>query len=196
MSSLVDAGVAQFPQPATLELLETGEVSVETIRSDESGGAGRFAILIKAPVEAIWDVIYSCEKAKIFVNGLKLCDVLEDDGIRTLTHQVVKTSWLVPTQDFIVQTLREPFGRAEFKRISGKPKLMEGSWDFHSTSQGVVAVHELRVQPSVPVPRFIVRHLMSKSMPEMLACIRGLAGGSLSGDSQSLDLASCPGLQK
>ena len=99
----------------------------------------------------------------------------------------------MPTQDFVFQTLREPFRRVEFKRVSGKTKVMEGSWDFFPVQQGVLIVHEIRIQPSVPVPGFIVRHLMSKSMPEMLACIRGLAGGSLSAESESVDLGFCPG---
>jgi hypothetical protein len=129
----------------------------------------------------------------VFVKGLKFCDVLEEEGTRTLTHQKVKTSWLVPTQDFTVETLRKPYERVDFERVSGKPRLMEGSWEFIPTDHGVVVVHELRVQPSVPVPGFIVRHLMKRSMPEMLACIRGLAGGSVSAASERLDLSSCPG---
>jgi len=190
--SLVSAATVFIPEPADLARLRTGEVIVEKIRMSETGGAARFTMLVKAPAEAVWDIIYSCEKAWTFIDGLKLCERLEDNGVRTLTHQVVKTSWLVPTQDLVFQTVGEPYTRLEFKRISGKPKVMEGSWDFISMPQGLVVIHEIRIVPSMPAPGFIIRQLMSKSMPEMMACIRGLAGGSLSPETVSLDLEPCP----
>jgi hypothetical protein len=184
---------AQMPDPATLQRLQSGEITVETTRSDESGGSARFAIYIQAPVEDIWAIIFSCENAFIFLDGLKVCEVLHDDGTETLTRQVVKKSWLIPTQDYTFRTLRQPYKYAEFKRVEGKPRVMEGSWEFVVMPYGVVITHEIRIQPSMPVPRFIVRHLMRNSMPEMLACMRGLAGGSPDAEYAARDLRDCPG---
>jgi hypothetical protein len=186
---------AQLPDPETLQRLRAGEVRQETTRTNESGGAARFFILIQAPVEAIWDVIYSCENAFIFLDGLKLCEVLEQTSEYTITRQVVKKGWLIPRQDYSFRTLREPFKHAEFELVEGNLEVMEGSWEFIVMPQGVVVIHEIRIKPEVPAPRFVVRRLMKKGMPEMLAGIRGLAGGSVSADQKIADLDLCPGKQ-
>jgi len=193
MSPDAPAREAQLPDPETLQRLRAGEVILQTTRTDESGGAARIVIFIQAPVEAIWEVIYSCENAFIFLDGLKLCEVLEQTSEYTITRQVVKKGWLIPKQDYAFRTLREPFKRAEFELVEGNLKVMEGNWQFIVMPGGVVVTHEIRVQPEVPAPRFIVRRLMSKGMLEMMACIRGLAGGSVNPDQETRDLGFCPG---
>jgi hypothetical protein len=193
ISAHVAAREAQLPDPETLQRLRAGEVILETTRTDESGGAARILIFIQAPVEAIWDIIYSCENAFVFVDGLKQCEVLEQTSEYTVTRQVVKKGWLIPKQDYSFRTLREPFKHAEFELVEGNLKEMEGSWDFIVMPQGVVVAHEIRVQPEVPAPRFIVRRLMRKGMPEMMACIRGLAGGSVAAGQKDQDLRVCAG---
>lgn len=193
ISSNMSAREVQLPDPVTLERLRAGEVILETTRTDESGGAAKIVVFIQAPVEAIWDVIYSCENAFIFLEGLKLCEVLEQTSDYTVTRQVVKKGLLIPTQDYSFRTVREPFKHAEFRLVEGNLKAMEGSWDFIAMPDGVVVLHEIRIQPGVPAPRFIVRRLMRKGMPEMIACMRALAGGSGNADMKTRDLAMCPG---
>jgi hypothetical protein len=187
------AGEVQLPKPEILQRLRAGEIILENTRTDESGGTTRVLVFMKTPVERIWEAIYSCENAFIFLDGLKICEVLEDNGLVTLTRQVVNRGWLVPTQDYTFRTLREPFKHAEFKRTEGKPKVMEGSWDFIAMPEGVVVIHEIRIKPDMPVPRFVVRRLMRRGMPEMIACIRGLAEGSVSPELEARDLGFCPG---
>lgn len=182
-----------MPDPVTLKRLQSGEVIAETTRSDEAGASARFSMFIHAPVEAIWDVIFSCENGFTFLDGLQLCEVLENDGLRTLTRQVVKKGWPIPTQDYTFRTLREPFSYVEFERVEGSPKVMEGSWEFIVMPEGVVVFHNVRIVPSVPAPRFIIRRVMRKSMPIMLACIRSLAGGSPNADLAVRDRELCPG---
>jgi hypothetical protein len=193
VSSQTMAREAQLPEPDTLQRLRAGEIILENTRTDESGGATQVLIFMDTSVERIWEVIYSCENAFIYVDGLKLCEVLEDDGVVTLTRQVVKKGWLIPTQDYTFRTLREPFKHAEFQRTEGNPKVMEGSWDFITLPQGVVVIHEIRVEPDMAAPRFLVRRWMRRGMPEMMSCIRGLAGGSLNAELEARDLGFCPG---
>jgi len=193
ISSNTSAREVQLPDPVTLERLKAGEVILETTRTDESGGAAKIVVFIQAPVEAIWDVIYSCENAFIFLEGLKLCEVLEQTSDYTVTRQVVKKGWLIPTQDYSFRTVQEPFKHAEFRLVDGNLKAMEGSWDFIAMPGGVVVLHEIRIQSGVPAPRFIVRQLMRKGMPEMIACMRALADGSVNADMKARDLAKCPG---
>lgn len=183
----------QLPDPETLQRLQAGEVILEDTRTEESGGAARIVIFIQAPVEAIWGVIYSCENAFIFLDGLKLCEVLEQTTDYTITRQVVKRGLLIPTQDYSFRTVQEPYRRAEFRLVDGNLKAMEGSWDFIAMPDGVVVIHEIRVQPGVPAPRFMVRRQMRQGMPEMMACMRGLADGSVNADMKIRDLEMCPG---
>jgi hypothetical protein len=193
ISSPAVALEAQLPDPEKLKRLQAGDVLVETTRTEESGGAARIVIFIQAPVESIWEVIYSCESAFIFVEGLKLCEVLEQTSEYTITRQVVKKGWPIPKQDYAFRTLQEPFKRAEFELVEGNLKAMEGSWEFIVMPQGVVVIHEIRVEPEVPAPRFVVRRVMRKSMSEMMACIRALAGGSINLEQKVRDLGSCAG---
>jgi ribosome-associated toxin RatA of RatAB toxin-antitoxin module len=174
-------------------LLAAGSVTAESVRTDESGGAARFQIYIQAPVESIWNTVFSCEKAFVFVKGLRRCEVLERNVNDMLTRQVVKTSWLVPAQDFTFRTHREPYRRAEFFRTEGSPRELEGGWEFDPLDRGVVVTHELRIRTGFPVPRFLIRSVMRNNMPDMLRCIRGLSKGSLDADQAAADLASCPG---
>ncbi len=191
ITSQAMAREAQLPDPATLRQLRAGEILLENMRADEAGVAMRVRIFMQTRVEKIWEVIYSCENAFIFLAGLKLCEVLEDDGLITLTRQVVKRGWLVPVQDYTFRTLRVPFKHVEIQRIEGKPEIIEASWDFIAMPKGVVVIYEIRIKPDVPAPRFIVRRIMRRGILEMISCIRGLAGGSVTAEMEVRDLGFC-----
>ena len=85
------------------------------------------------------------------------------------------------------------FRRIDVKLIEGNLKALEATWAFEETPDGTVVDYRVRIQPSLPAPRFIVRRNVNKGMPAMLACIRGLAGGSGSATLENKDLARCPG---
>jgi len=184
---------ALLPEPDTLKRLRTGEIILNNTQTGEPGVAIQAQVFMKTPVERIWEVIYSCENAFIFLDGLKLCEVLEDNGMVTLTRQVVKRGWLVPEQDYTFRTLREPFKHAEILRTAGKPEVIEASWDFIAMPEGVVVIYKIRIKPDMPAPRFLVRRVMRRGILGMIACIRGLSGGSGSADLESSDLGSCAG---
>jgi ribosome-associated toxin RatA of RatAB toxin-antitoxin module len=186
------ANVAE-PSPDQLTRLLAGEVVPHAVESGKAGGSARMQILADAPAEAIWNVIISCEKAFAFVDGLEVCEVLEDSGDRALVHQVVKRGWPIPTQDFIFKSLREPHTEMSFQLVEGNLKVMEGSWRFDEMAEGTLVDYQIRVQPAVAAPKFLVRRNIEKGMPDLLACIRGLAGGSLSEDQAREDLQRCPG---
>lgn len=149
--------------------------------------------IIDAPVESIWDVIVSCELSFVFVDGLEKCELIESSGDRALVHQVVDKGWLVPTQDFIFESLREPHQSIRFQLVEGNIKAMQGQWEFKQLQQGILVDYRIRVQPKFPVPGFIVSYVMRKGMPDLIACIRGLAGGSGSAYNEKSDLGRCRG---
>lgn len=191
--ALLGAAAAANPEPDSWASLLAGEVVAQESRSSKSGGSAHMQILVQAPAQAIWKVIISCEKAFQFVDGLKLCEVLEDTGARALVHQVVKRGWPIPTQDFVFESLRDHYQAMEFRLVEGNLKALEGSWRFDETANGTLLDYQVSVRPGIPAPKFIVRRNIEKGMPDLLTCIRGLAGGSFNEDQARQDLERCPG---
>jgi ribosome-associated toxin RatA of RatAB toxin-antitoxin module len=187
------AAPAAASDPPLRERLLTGEIIARETSSDEAGAAGRMQVLVRTPAQAVWEVIVSCDLAFAFVAGLKECEVLEDTGDRVLVHQVVNQSWLIPTYDYVFESLRHPYQRIDVRLLEGNLKALDGHWSFEETVDGTVIDYRIRIQPSLPAPRFIVRRNINKGMPDMLACIRGLAGGSGSPALEQQDLGRCPG---
>jgi hypothetical protein len=88
---------------------------------------------------------------------------------------------------------REPYTRVDFRLLEGNLKAIQGEWRFTELEEGagLLVTHAIQVQPSFPVPRWMIRRNMRRDLPDMLACLRGLTGGS--GDlPQDADLARCP----
>jgi ribosome-associated toxin RatA of RatAB toxin-antitoxin module len=187
------AAHAVATDPLLRERLLAGEIIARETNSDEAGAAGRMQVLIQAPARSVWEVIVSCDLAFAFVNGLEECEVLEDTGDRAVVHQVVNQSWLTPTYDYVFESLRQHYERIDVRLLEGNLKALNGHWSFEETADGTLIDYRIRIQPSLPAPRFIVRRNINKGMPDMLACIRGLARGSGSPALEQQDLGRCPG---
>ena len=181
------------PGDENLQRLLDGEILLLEVSSSESGGSARVQVLVQASAKSVWDVITSCEQSFVFVDGLKFCEEIENSDNRALVHQVVKKGWLVPTQDYIFESLREPYSGIRFTLVEGNLKDLEGRWRFTEIPQGLLIDYQIRVQPLFPVPGFIVSYVMRKGMPDLIACIRGLAGGPASQERSMGDLKRCRG---
>lgn len=182
-----------LPELETISRLRMGEIVAESIRVDEKGGAVEASLMIWAPVEDIWAIVYSCENAFVFLAGLEVCEVLEDDGVDTVTRQVIKKGWPVARQDYTFRTHRTAYTRADIDLLEGKLKFMHASWEYITMPEAVVVIYKVRLQTSFPAPRFLVRRALKKGMTELLSCVRGLAGGSQSAQREQEDLDHCPG---
>lgn len=184
---------ADMPGPDELSKLLDGKVLVLDSRSEKPGGTVRVRALAQVPAEEVWNVIVSCKRSFVFVNGLQSCEVIEDSGERALVRQVTKQGWPAPTLDFIYESLREPFSNINFSLVQGNLEAMEGAWRFINTPNGLLLDYEIRIKPELAVPDFLVSRSLRKSSPDMVACVRGLSGGSGSEKLQSSDLERCPG---
>lgn len=60
-------------------------------------------------------------------------------------------------------------------------------------SDNSIVIHEVRIQPGFLAPRWLIRRSLRKDLPNMLACIRGLAKASADQQSVLADLKQCPG---
>lgn len=193
------AGGATTPARAAdsevLARLEADEVVAQEATGDSQGGSARMQLLVQAPAQAVWSVIISCELAFRFVEGLQHCEVLEDTGDRALVRQVVDRGWLMPRLDFVFESLRWPWDQIDFRLVEGNLKAMEGSWRFEETAAGTLVDYEISLRPQAPAPGFLVRRNLSRTMPDLLACVRGLAGGSGTEERLRQDLGRCAGPQ-
>jgi len=193
LATLLQTAAPLPEDPELRQRLESGEIITRDTRSDTAGAAGRMQMLARVPAQAIWEVIVSCELAFAFVDGLERCEVVEDSGDRALVHQVVNQGWLVPTYDFVFESLRQHYRQIDVRLVEGNLRALDASWSFLEAPQGTLVDYRVRIQPALPAPRFIVRRNVNKGMPGMLACIRGLAGGSGSPEAERQDLSRCPG---
>lgn len=184
---------AEMPDSRNLGKLIEGKVLVLESPSEKPGGTVRVQALAQAQAKAVWDVIVSCSRSFVFVDGLNSCEVLEDSGKRALLHQVTKQGWLAPTVDIIYESLREPHRAIRFSLVKGNLKAMEGSWQLTGTPHGLLLDYEIRVRPEIAAPDFMVSRSLRKSSPDMVACIRGLSGGSGTAKLKGSDLERCPG---
>lgn len=180
--------------PGDLEKrLRSGEIILQETRTNEAGGAGKAQVFVYGEAQAFWDIVVSCDMAFIFVDGLRECEVLEVNDDRVVVRQVVKKHWLLPRINFSFESKRRPYEEMTFTLIEGDLDIMEGSWKFTPLPDGVLVEYEARIKPSFPAPRWLIRRTIRKDTPDLIACIRGLAGGSGSDERLESDLGRCPG---
>jgi hypothetical protein len=182
-----------LPDLETMSRLRLGEIVVESTAGEEKGGAVQASLMIWAPVKEIWTIVYSCENAFIFLAGLEVCEVLEDEGVDVVTRQVINENWPAPRQDYTFRTHSAPYTRADIKLVEGTLKFMQASWEYINMPEAVVVIYKVRLQPDFPAPRFLVRRALKTRTNGLLACIRGLVGGSGSAEREKEDLDHCPG---
>lgn len=193
--------LAATPSPAMetgneMQRLQAGEILVQTIHSDKSGGAARVTALFHAEADAVWNVIGYCENEFIYVRGLELCEVLVPGLQYIRKHHRVNNNWYTPTLDFVFEARRTSPTHGDFKLVGeGDLKVMQGQWDLRpaATGEGLVVSHDIRIQSRLPAPRWLVRRVLKTDLPDMLACVRGMANASGSAGLLAMDLERCPG---
>lgn len=181
-----------MPDEDMMQRLRAGEVIVRVTHKDESGGAAQVMFLVHSPVEQLWAVLLSCDEAFIYVKNMVNCKVLERENNRALVNHVVKRPLILSPIDVVFESLYTPYSGIEIRFVEGNLDVFEGRWRFRELPEGVLAEHEIRIKPTIPSPRFLVRHYLRKQLPDLAACLRGLADGSLTAKQQKSDLARCP----
>ena len=192
---LITGAVVAEPVEYDLAGLQNGEVMLQTIHGEKPGGAARVTALFHGTADDVWNVIGDCKYEFIYVRGLRNCEVLEPGQTQMLMRHRLRNSWYTPTLDFTFEVIRKPGNLGEAHLVEGNLHVLEGRWRLVTLGddKGVIVIHEIRVQPRIPAPRWLVRRSLRKDLPDMLACIRGLAKAS--GDNRRMvdDLNRCPG---
>jgi len=180
---------------ADLARLMRGEILVETIHEQKSGGAAKVSTVFHTSTDNFWNIVGYCKYEFVYVRGLEYCEVLGSDTSFLKKRHRVNNNWYTPTIDFTFYASRNSPEHGEFHLVEGNLKVMEGQWSFKKLddSDALLVTHEIRVRSRFPAPRWLVRRVLKKDLPDMLACVRGLAEAS--GDKSLLanDLNRCPG---
>lgn len=158
-----------------LAKLAKGEVIIREDQSSDGGGRKvQAAILIDSPVQRVWNVIIDCERAAEFMPDLKSCKFLQRGEDTAIIEQQVKVSWLLPKTTYIYRSIYQKFRRIDFKRISGDLKDLEGSWVFERAGgdQQTIVVYSVFLDPGFVVPKWLVRKLLRKNLPDVLLALR------------------------
>ena len=167
---------------------------MHSVHEEKSGGAARVTALFLAPAEDIWNVIGYCENEFVYVRGLELCEVVVPGLQYIKKRHRVKNNWYTPTLDFVFEARRTSATHGNFNLVEGDLNVMEGYWDFQPAQGGGLLVsHEIRIRSKLPAPGWLVRRVLKKDLPDMLACIRGMAKGSGNEALLADDLSRCPG---
>ena len=142
---------------AERDLLASGDVIVVDKSGGEPNGKVGAAILIKAPVEQVWNLLVDCRHAPDCIPGLKNCKVLRGEGdTETIEHQV-KFSWLIPEVIYTFKANYQIHKRIDFKRIGGDLKEIEGSWVLESIGDGnqTIVIYSVYLDPLVFHPSVV-----------------------------------------
>lgn len=183
------------PSPSDMTRLERSEVLVETIHEGKSGGAARVTALFHTEAATIWNIIGYCKYAYVYLKGLERCQVVKPGLQQTRIRHRLKRSWYTPTLDYTFDASRSAGRMGEFSLVEGNLKVLEGRWTLTELpgQRGIIVSQEIRIQPRFPTPKWLLRRSLRHDLPDMLACIRGLAGASGDASRIDTDLGRCPG---
>ena len=171
-TALLSAGTPTV-SPLQWQSLLTGKVV--SLKCDTGNiPSGTSAILIKAPVTAVWRVLADRESAPDYIDGLLAAEVIHSCPAYGLLRQEMKMSAALPKVEYVLRTTDEPHKRMSFERHSGELKTIEGFWDFFESGEGAhtVLVYCLKLETGFPLPRFLLRNSLRKTLPEALRAVR------------------------
>jgi ribosome-associated toxin RatA of RatAB toxin-antitoxin module len=178
----VSSGVTSAWQLDATELsrLMAGEIIVSA-DVDPGGASGRAkaAVLIKSPPARVFALMTDCARALSFVPNLTRCEVLRtgpDRSYEIIAHEI-NYSWFLPLTRYVFRADYVIPSAIQFSEVSGDLKVNRGSWRLQELSNGgaTVVSYEVRLQPRIYVPEWLVRRSLRKDLPELLSALRDAA---------------------
>jgi len=160
-----------------METVRRGDIYVETLNTDESGGVVRGAIKINATADDIFNAIIECDKAAEFHKQMKRCTTIEKKADYGLYRHEIKYLWFIPKQVYTFRGDYTGVTKVRFHVVSGDLKQLDGGWDiFPMDHPDQYAVrYYATIKPGFPVPRWMVRRSLRKDIPKMLEIVKFMA---------------------
>jgi ribosome-associated toxin RatA of RatAB toxin-antitoxin module len=141
----------------------------------------RAAIQVSAPPETVFRTLTDCSLALRFVPHLKRCAVVDTapDGSWQEVEHRIDYGWLAPRADYVFRVSYEKFSRIRFHHLRGDFRVNEGVWEFIPADEGrsTVVTYQARLVPDFYVPRWMMRSMMKRDLPELMRGLRAHAEG-------------------
>lgn len=190
-----------YPEPALddaeRQRLQSGEILMRDVEAHGRAGGGEVMMLVQGNARQAWDVIVSCELALTYVAGMERCEPVGGDALDTRVHQVVDKGWWMPELDYVIRIQRAPHDWMKVRLDSGNLAALDGAWRFSpwpgTAGEKTLVAHRIQIEPQRRAPRWLVQRTLRGDLPDMMACIRGLAEASPRPPGREADLARCPG---
>ncbi len=163
-----------------LKHLKTGGIVAEG-----DVGAGRAAVDVRAAVqvsaspEEVFVALTDCERALRFVPHLKRCAVLDTaaDGSWQEVEQQVDYGWLAPRASYVFRAEYKRYSLIRFSHLRGDFHENRGVWQFQPVDNGraTVVTYQARVAPAFYVPKWMMRSMLRRDLPELMRGLRSSA---------------------
>lgn len=170
---------------AQLAGLETGAVVAEgDVGQDHTGADARAAVEVNATPEQVFRTLTDCSQALHFVPHLKRCTVLETapDGSWQNVEQQVDYGWLISRATYVFHAEYQQFERIRFTNVRGDFHENRGVWTFTALKDGqaTLVTYEARLAPAFYVPRWMMRSMLKRDLPDLMRGLRTRAEGTRS----------------
>jgi ribosome-associated toxin RatA of RatAB toxin-antitoxin module len=171
--------------PAQLQRVEAGAIIADgDVASDRAAADVRAAIKIHATPEQVFLTLTDCATALRFVPHLKRCAVVgtAPDGRWQNVEQQVDYGWLSRRANYVFHAEYEKFTRIRFSNLRGDFHENRGVWMFRPVDDGraTVVTYEARVAPAFYVPRWMMRNMLKRDLPDLMRGLRTHAEGTRS----------------
>jgi len=156
------------------EQLREGEVVTVSDASQGDAVYATSAVLIAAPVEAVWKVVNDKAAAPQYTKGLLRADVLSSTAKKMVVEQEMKVSPMPGTFTYIMEYHLTPYARVDFNRREGDLRSVKGYWKFDPVDGNTqtLLTYCLHLDPGFLVPQAIVQRGLKTSLPEALVAVR------------------------
>jgi len=163
-----------------IKSLEGGAIIADgDVATDRAAADVRAAIRVSATPEQVFRTLTDCAQALRFVPHLKRCAVLETaaDGSWQNVEQQVDYGWLLPRAHYVFHADYERVERIRFSNLRGDFHENHGVWTFRPTKDGraTLVTYEARVAPAFYVPRWMMRNMIKRDLPDLMKGLRARA---------------------
>jgi ribosome-associated toxin RatA of RatAB toxin-antitoxin module len=163
--------------PSQLEQLEKGAIVADgDVAKGKTVADIHAAVRINASPEEVFLTLTDCSRALRFVPHLKRCKVLETapDGSWQNVEQQVDYGWLAPRANYVFHAEYEKFSRIRFSNVRGDFHENRGVWMFRSLDDGrsTLVTYEARIAPAFYVPRWMMRNMLRRDLPDLMRGLR------------------------
>jgi ribosome-associated toxin RatA of RatAB toxin-antitoxin module len=178
-SAVCESADWTLTQPQLDQLEKGGIVAEGDVATDRAAADVRAAVKVAASPEQVFLTLTDCSRALRFVPHLKRCKVIETapDGSWQNVEQAIDYGWLVPRANYVFHAEYEKYSLIRFSNVRGDFHENRGEWVFRPLDDGraTLVTYEAHVAPAFYVPRWMMRNMLRRDLPDLMRGLRNHA---------------------